>query len=110
MRKRPAPQGGDALGEDLSYVILAAGVSGVRLGLYGLLPPTLRRRGISLPVPHVFRSEDDHDPVENLIAELEKSGFRQSAFESKPLALRPSPAPAARVASQPQRPEPAPTP
>lgn len=74
---------------------------GVLLGLYGLLLPTLRRRGVSLPSLRLFHTEEEHEAVDSLIAELERSGFRHTAFESKPLAPRPSsssPAPASREA------------
>jgi hypothetical protein len=46
--------------------------------------------GISLPSPRRFRGEGEHYPVDNLIAELERSGFRSTAFEAKPKQERPA--------------------
>jgi hypothetical protein len=70
----------------LSYVILVFGIIGIGLGLYGLFMPMLRRRGLILRLPSLKLparpSRPEEEQLESVLAELESSGFRSSAFQA----------------------------
>ncbi len=66
----------------LGYFILVFGVVGILLGVYGLFMPSARKRGFSLNLPRP-RLPGKGEDVDQLIAELEQSGFRNSPFEAR---------------------------
>jgi hypothetical protein len=73
----------------IGYVILVFGVVGILLGLYGLLMPIARRRGLTLKLPRIrlpsASPPDEYgDQLEDVLAELEGSNFRSSVFEVPP--------------------------
>ena len=85
----------------LGYVILIFGVIGIMLGLYGLLMPVARRHGLTLSLPRLRlptpAPKDEYgSQLENVLAELESAGFRDSPFEvpqvKSPQAEVPAPA------------------
>jgi hypothetical protein len=76
----------------LGYLILVFGVIGILLGLYGLLMPVLRRRGLTLSLPRLRRPfsspPDDYGELDDVLVDvddLESAGYRNSAFEAPPL-------------------------
>jgi hypothetical protein len=70
----------------LGYFILVFGVIGIMLGLYGLLMPIARRRGLTFSLPHIrrpFSSQPaEYDALDDVLLDLESTGFRNSSFEA----------------------------